>query len=129
MNHNASTVPGGALSASFRLQNFGITRDTGGGIRLFANDGSNDNVLLEISYDYASNNWMRGFQFPNSSGRAGALIVGGSDLATMHLINRQNNFEIWWWLSTNTAGRNNFPSGNWRKGMWASFIILPEDFH
>ena len=124
LNHNASTVPGGALSASFRLESYGINRGEGGGIRLFANSIIDGNILLEISYDCDSDKWARGFQFANSSGRAGAAVVSGTDLATMHLINRQNNLEIWWWLSSDTATKNDFPVGNWIQGMLTLTLYL-----
>ena len=124
LNHNASTVPGGALSASFYLESYGINRGIGGGIRLFANSGSDGNVLFELSYDYDTSTWARGFRFDDSNGRAGAAVVGGTDMTTLHLINRQNNLEIWWWLSSNTATKNDFPAGNWMKGMLTSTLYF-----
>ncbi|KAL9116852.1 MAG: hypothetical protein Q9187_006619, partial [Circinaria calcarea] len=123
LNHNASTIPGGALFAHFSSVYYSVTRNVGGGIRLFANDGSSGNVV-EISYDYASNTWEKGMQFDNSNGRAGVEVSHLWELSTLTLMNRRNKLETWSWSSLQNTTKNDFPRGNWIKGPEAPVSLL-----
>lgn len=119
MNWKAATNPMSKMKAWWHFSNFGKTHGVGGGIRLFA--GADDGLLHEYSYDQASDSWAAGYTFQGVNGAGGNGITQNGNSTLLHLLNSQNQIELWWW---NQLATNAYPVGAWVKGTYPGSVII-----
>ena len=117
-NFQAPPKPGVALSAWLDTETFGINQ-TGPGLRLYV--GGNDGLVHEYGFDQTTDFWAAGYAFPATNGYAGVGTEAAGALTSLHVLNADNNLELWWrdW----GIGDNSFPSGSWHRGADSSSLI------
>jgi hypothetical protein len=120
MGWKASTKPMGGLTAWWDFYTFGKTYGVGGGLRLYA--GGADGLLHEYSYDQASDSWATGYVFEGVNGAGGTGPRQNGNTTLLHLVNSDNEIELWWW---NQGATNAYPVGAWTKGVASSASVLP----
>lgn len=105
-----------SLSAGYDLTTYGKVTTAGpdleGGLRLWA--GGEDGLLHEYAHDYNSDSWDAGFAFPGTTAWGGASPERAGNLTTQHLVNSNNQLELWW--RNCPYGSSCYPSGQWNKG-------------
>ena len=95
--------------------------------------GDSDNLVHELIYNFGSKSWTSHANFPNTLASAGiACSASNASFSYVFLSNNNDQLELWWKDSNDTAANSaanstTHPLGTWTKGKTPILLILSFD--